>query len=1570
MGSRSSLSKKLGARISLATLTAQIALGSLTLGLAPSIAVAAEVELFATGFGNGNTTSNMGGDWTEGGAGAERREASSGDDALSPDGSRFATIFSEDGWICRAIDADNYTNVKLSYHWRGDDAADGGDQDYGIVEYKNASGNDCDDANGWTQLKQHDLSTPDAWSTVAPFTNAGLNDKVFLLRFRNQTDNDSENFRVDGVVVSGEETGTLTVTRVITNDNGGTLAAGGVTLRVDGSVVTHNVANTVLAGSRTVSGDAVAGYTVTYSGHCNGAGSVTVNHEQSRSCTVTYNDIQPKLTVTKVVVNNEGGQKVVADFPLLVNATSVTSGVQNGFNAGTYTVSETNAAGYTATFSGDCNSGGQVTLAVGNVKSCTITNNDNAVPMCNGQTATVYVSNGFIVGGPDDGDAYAGTLNGGNGNDVIVGTSGADDIDGGNGNDTICAGDGDDIVDGGNDIDTIFGEDGNDDISGGNGADTIDAGEGTNEVLGGNGDDIIVTGAGDDTIDGELGEDSCTPGAGTNTLTSCDNTDTDGDGDFDADDNCPLVSNPGQEDTFGEVGVGDACEDAVVDMELGYETSANANTPGIGSCPVTASDLSQANGTASLQHLEWTYIPAADHYDVYGYVWNGTSWNASTPYSLTNLSGSDQVIDVPNGTFTYKAFATNEGKYAYQIKAIDGDDNVIGQTDAVVDETFTCTFTVDRPDDMTPPAVPTHLSPENHSTHTSAALTMSDWTTVADDSEPVTYVYQSSLSTDTNPDGSFVSPAYTSGPLADSQIAHGGTPEGTYYWHVKAIDAEGNESDWSDYWTLTVDNTPGPVTVTITKYLDESLATVGTFPMRSEWSDTMPNFGAGQGTYNLSSGNSYQAVTSQMPAGAEYSTYEDAPAECTEAYPYELVGYTTGNTMQQAVDGTPSMTQPSFTDLMNNKYVIVWNETCDEVDENVQVTIAKYLDGTPAADLDGASFPMHAVWSDTEPLFASNEGDYSLGPVGHNNPNPYTATTSEMPIGANYSTYETASGIECTDEYPYELVGYSTGDSLLEAQNGTVSLATPNFEDLQDDKFVIVWNKTCAEELPACLVTDDYLVAHWEFDAGTGSVAYDATDVNNEGAVIGASWVTGALTSFHNPFALSFDGSDDIVTVSNTADLSFDTDEAFTISAWTKSSSFGGYETILQKIDDSTGAQQGFVLTLANGVPQFWMQSNYSASEYLQVGSTTALTAGAWHHVAVTYDGSGLASGVRIYLNGLDTTGSIGHDNLVGSIVNAGEVEIGNRNGGSFQQLSGDVDDVRVYATALQSSHVAALAGGSCNAGVTAPPPEVDTDGDEVPDDEDNCPLAINQSQVDADDDGLGDACDDTPNGDEGGDGGSDGGNGNQSFGFSAPETRGSQGARRGAQTNILNSLIGLFGGDGETGDVPPGGFGGPGEEEFTADETDVICRMRKALPQTASKTVREWVAIELSAKMPHSMEAIYEELTTGSICPQELVRTKAGAKPIAFHVDASGFPVSSNDTWNKCVRGTATLEDIRNNPDRDEDGFGYSCSRYHTNSLWKHPDLGVYFTWKQSAKSVGLPAGYALKQDVTVTQK
>lgn len=85
---------------------------------------------------------------------------------------------------------------------------------------------------------------------------------------------------------------------------------------------------------------------------------------------------EAKLTVIKEIVNDDNGTSTVEDFTLLVDGDEVDSGEENEFDPGDYTVSETGPDGYEATFSGDCDENGDITLEDGDDKICTITNDD------------------------------------------------------------------------------------------------------------------------------------------------------------------------------------------------------------------------------------------------------------------------------------------------------------------------------------------------------------------------------------------------------------------------------------------------------------------------------------------------------------------------------------------------------------------------------------------------------------------------------------------------------------------------------------------------------------------------------------------------------------------------------------------------------------------------------------------------------------------------------------------------------------------------------------------------------------------------------------------------------------------------------------------------------------------------------------------------------------------------------------------------------------------------------------------------------------------------------------------
>jgi Ca2+-binding RTX toxin-like protein len=126
-------------------------------------------------------------------------------------------------------------------------------------------------------------------------------------------------------------------------------------------------------------------------------------------------------------------------------------------------------------------------------------NGDAPAPTCSHQQATVYVANGTIVGGPDAGRPYSGTLRGTGGRDVIVGTRAADHISSGGGNDLVCGLGASDSITGNGGSDRLIGGPGDDTLAGGAGIDTLQGRDGNDVLTGGAQADRFMGGPGTDT---------------------------------------------------------------------------------------------------------------------------------------------------------------------------------------------------------------------------------------------------------------------------------------------------------------------------------------------------------------------------------------------------------------------------------------------------------------------------------------------------------------------------------------------------------------------------------------------------------------------------------------------------------------------------------------------------------------------------------------------------------------------------------------------------------------------------------------------------------------------------------------------------------------------------------------------------------------------------------------------------------------------------------------------------------------------------------------------------------------
>jgi len=187
---------------------------------------------------------------------------------------------------------------------------------------------------------------------------------------------------------------------------------------------------------------------------------------------------------------------------------------------------------------------------------------------------------------------------------------------------------------------------------------------------------------------------------------------------------------------------------------------------------------------------------------------------------------------------------------------------------------------------------------------------------------------------------------------------------------------------------------------------------------------------------------------------------------------------------------------------------------------------------------------------------------------------------------------------------------------------------------------------------------------------------------------------TATTPSFSNTKSVRFDGIDDYVTMGNQSSLDFEQTDAFSISAWVNRNSIGNRHVIVSKQQFSFGINSpGYNLQINNNDKvTFLLVFKFATHRFIQIESTNTITDSNWHHIVLTYDGTGgssAANGVEIYIDGLKETvsrsGNLGASGA--TTLNSGDFSIG-----SFDEQSnymdGAIDEVSVFNTELSQSQV------------------------------------------------------------------------------------------------------------------------------------------------------------------------------------------------------------------------------------------------------------------------------------------
>ncbi|MFT4601578.1 MAG: hypothetical protein ACI857_001761, partial [Arenicella sp.] len=172
--------------------------------------------------------------------------------------------------------------------------------------------------------------------------------------------------------------------------------------------------------------------------------------------------------------------------------------------------------------------------------------------------------------------------------------------------------------------------------------------------------------------------------------------------------------------------------------------------------------------------------------------------------------------------------------------------------------------------------------------------------------------------------------------------------------------------------------------------------------------------------------------------------------------------------------------------------------------------------------------------------------------------------------------------------------------------------------------------------------------------------------------------------------ALNFDGVDDCVNMGDVAALNFDQANTFTTEAWIKTPGGGTYMMVVAK-QFNGGTYRGYSMFVSNdGKLNFQLINSNGINNRMWVTSTTAtLLDDAWHHIAVTYDGTSLASGVVMYIDGVASPNIIIADNLTATVVSTANFKIGDRSTTALP-FTGNIDDVRVWNTTRTPAEILA----------------------------------------------------------------------------------------------------------------------------------------------------------------------------------------------------------------------------------------------------------------------------------------
>lgn len=207
------------------------------------------------------------------------------------------------------------------------------------------------------------------------------------------------------------------------------------------------------------------------------------------------------------------------------------------------------------------------------------------------------------------------------------------------------------------------------------------------------------------------------------------------------------------------------------------------------------------------------------------------------------------------------------------------------------------------------------------------------------------------------------------------------------------------------------------------------------------------------------------------------------------------------------------------------------------------------------------------------------------------------------------------------------------------------------------------------------------LVLHYEFEKESLTIVQDLSGRENNGSVNGQPQIVSGIDGW----AMRFDGIDDYIRVPRKAVLE---PKKITVAAWVKVHEFHPqFSMLAHKRNRSFHQNESFALQIFPGGIVRAVISNTNGIQ-TRLDASVRVATGVWHHVAMTFS----KPDVKLYIDGI-LVGQRPHPYPLAHDPET-DLLIGATDHAKFPInlfMKGDIDELRVYRTALSKSKIAAL---------------------------------------------------------------------------------------------------------------------------------------------------------------------------------------------------------------------------------------------------------------------------------------